>query len=363
MNWPMTLFGYLARRFALAVLVVITIFAVLAFSIDLAELFRRTSERDIPTAVVFSMSALKLPDLIQKLFPFAVLFGAIFAFARLSRSQELVAARAAGVSAWQFLGAPLIVAVLMGVFTIGVFNPVSAALLAQYARFEARYIRGEASQLAVSGNGLWLRQGDAENQSVIHALRVADQGEQLQDVMVVRYDGLDQYAGRIDATSASLEDRYWLLENAWVSGANGRTVFQAQYELPTDLTPAQIEESFASPSTISFWELPRFISNAESAGFSAARHRLYWYSLMCLPILLSAMVFVAASFSFRVTRLGGTSQLIVAGALSGLAVYFLQDVTRAMGQTGMLPVFLAAVAPSVVAILLGMTFLFHEEDG
>jgi len=363
MNWPMTLFAYVARRFALSVLMVISVFAILAFSIDLAELFRRTSENDIPTSVVFSMSALKLPDLIQKLLPFAVLFGAIFAFAKLSRAQELVAARAAGVSAWQFIGAPLIVAVLMGAFTIGVFNPVAAALLSQYARFEARYIRGEASQLAVSGNGLWLRQGTDGNQSVIHALRVAEQGEQLQDVMVLRYDGPDRYAGRIDATSASLEDRHWRLENAWVSGDDGRPVFAASYELPTDLTPAQIEESFASPSTISFWELPRFIANAENAGFSAARHRLYWYSLLFFPILLSAMVFVAASFSFRLTRLGGTSQLIVVGAISGLAVYFLQDVTRAMGQTGMLPVFLAAVAPSAVAILLGMTFLFHEEDG
>jgi lipopolysaccharide export system permease protein len=140
-------------------------------------------------------------------------------------------------------------------------------------------------------------------------------------------------------------------------------MFQESYELPTDLTPAQIEESFASPSTISFWELPRFIANAENAGFSAVRHRLYWYSLMCFPFLLSAMVFVAASFSFRLTRLGGTSRLVVAGAMSGLAVYFLQDSTRARGQAGILPVLLAAGAPSAVAILLGMTFLFHEEDG
>ena len=363
MNWPMTLLAYVARRFMLSVLIVVSVFAVLAFSIDLADMFRRTSERDVATAIVFSMSALKLPNLIQQLFPFAVLFGAIFSFAKLSRSHELVAARAAGVSAWQFLCAPLVVAILMGAMMVTIFNPVAASLLAQYTRLEARYIRGEASQLAVSANGLWLRQGTAENQTVIHALRVAEQGEQLEDVLVIRYDGPDRFTGRIDASSATLLDGRWLLAEAWVSDVDGRPMFQESYELPTDLTPAQIEESFASPSTISFWELPRFIANAENAGFSAVRHRLYWYSLVCFPILLSAMVFVAASFSFRLTRLGGTSRLVVAGAMSGLAVYFLQDVTRAMGQAGILPVLLAAGAPSAVAILLGMTFLFHEEDG
>lgn len=363
MSWALTLMSYVARRFLLSVLIVTAVFAFLALSIDLADLFRRTSEAEIPMAVVFSMSLLKLPDLTQKLLPFAVLFGAVFAFARLSRNQELVAARAAGISAWQFLASPLLAAIALGVLAITLFNPISAALLSQYARLEARYIRGEASQIAVAATGLWLRQGTVNNQAVIHALRVAEQGENLQGVIVWRYDGPDRFSGRIDAASASLGDGVWRFSQAWVSGADGRPAFQADYELPTDLTPAQIEESFASPSTISFWELPRFIANAENAGFSAARHRLYWYSLLAFPVLLSAMVFVAASFSFRLTRLGGTAQLVVASTISGLAVFFLQDVTRAMGQTGILPVTLAAVAPSAVAILLGMTFLFHLEDG
>ena len=363
MNWSITLMIYLAHRFMVAMLVVFGAFAALAFSIDLADLFSRTSEHDIPAAVVFSMSLMKLPDIAQKLLPFTVLFGAILAFARLSRSHELVATRAAGVSAWQFLAVPLTVAVLLGIVTTTIFNPIAASLLSQYSRLEARYLRGEVSQIALSSTGLWLRQGDAENQSVVHALRVANQGAQLEDVIVIRYDGLDRYAGRIDAASAQLEDRYWHLENAWVSGPDGRPVFHAAYELPTDLTPAQIEESFASPSTVSFWELPRFISNAEAAGFTAARHRIYWYSLLTLPILLAAMVFMAASFSLRLARMGGMPRLILAGTLSGFAVYFLQDVTRTIGQSGILPAPLAAAAPAVVAILLGMTLLFHEEDG
>ena len=363
MNWSFTLMAYLTRRFLLSVFAIFAVLALLALSIDLADLFSRSSAKAIPTAVVFSMSLLKLPDIAQKLMPFAVLLGAIYAFARFSRSHELVATRAAGVSAWQFLTMPLVVAVVLGVLTATVFNPLSAALLQQYARLEARYIRGQASQLAVSSTGLWLRQGDAEHQSVIHALRVADQGEHLEDVIVFRYEGPDHFAGRIDAASAQLEDRSWRLKNAWVSGADGGPVFHPSYDLPTELTPTQIEESFASPDTISFWDLPRFIANAEGAGFSALRHRLYWYSLLALPVLFSAMVFMAASFSFRLSRLGGMPQLVLAGALSGLAVYFLQDVTQAMGQSGILPTPLAAAAPTLAAVLLGITLLFYEEDG
>ena len=37
--------------------------------------------------------------------------------------------------------------------------------------------------------------------------------------------------------------------------------------------------------------------------------------------------------------------------------------TEALGRSGILPTALAAIAPSAAAILLGMTLLFHEEDG
>ena len=100
---------------------------------------------------------------------------------------------------------------------------MAAAFLSQYARLEARYIHGQASQLAVSPTGLWLRQGDAAHQSVIHALRVADQGVHLEEVIVFLYQGLDHFAGRIDARVGRARQRHTgISTNAWVSGADGR---------------------------------------------------------------------------------------------------------------------------------------------
>ena len=97
--------------------------------------------------------------------------------------------------------------------------------------------------------------------------------------------------------------------------------------------------------------------------FSALRHRLYWYSLLVLPLLFAAMVFMAASFSFRLSRLGGVPQLVLAASLSGIAVYFLGQMSGALGQSGILPAPLAAAAPAAAAILLAMTLLLHQEDG
>lgn len=363
MSWSWTLYQYLARQFLVAVGIVFAAFTFLTFSIDVVDLLDRTGDRHVPTVAVVAMALLQLPDLALKLLPFAVLLGGIFAFVRLSRSHELQAIRAAGVSAWNLLIAPICVALALGVAAVLVFTPVASRLLVQYAAMEARLIRGQASQLAISANGLWLRQGDAKAQSVVHALRVADQGTKLEDVTIFLYGTADRFEGRIDAQSAALGKGAWTLRGAWVSGAAGHPKHYDSYSLPTRLTARRIQESFAAPDTLSFWALPGFIETARQAGFSATRYILYYESLLMMPVLLAAMVLMAASFSLRLARLGGLGRIVVWSALAGFGVYFLSALTRALGETGILPVPLAAAAPATAAILVGMALVFHLEDG
>jgi lipopolysaccharide export system permease protein len=249
------------------------------------------------------------------------------------------------------------------VVAVTMFTPLSARMFAEFAGLEARYIKGQASQLSVSQNGLWLRQGDEQQQSVIHALRVADQGQHLEDVIVFLYGAQDAFRGRIDAQSAQLTDNAWVMRKAYVSGTSGAPVYHAEYTLPTTLTPAQIQESSQAPDTLSFWDLPGFIRAAQAAGFSAARYQLYLYTLYALPVLFAAMVFMAASFSLRPAREGGVAKIIGLSAICGFCVYFFSDMTRVMGQSGALPILLAASAPAIASIFIGMTLVFNQEDG
>ena len=100
----------------------------------------------------------------------------------------------------------------------------------------------------------------------------------------------------------------------------------------------------------------------ESAGFSALRHRLYYNSLLSGPLLLCAMVLIAATFALRPGR-GGTGRLVVAGVGTGFTFYILSDLVYAMGLSGRLPVELAAWVPAIVCLLLGGSSLLHLEDG
>ena len=194
-----TLSRYLALQFLLSVALVFGLCVTLGFVIDIVELLNRTAGKEaIGLPTIIGMALLKLPNLTEKMMPFAVLFGAIWCFARMTRSQELVIARASGVSAWLFLAPALASALLLGAFMTGIYNPFAARLIQRYEELEAKYIRGRPSLLQVSTNGLWLRQGDEKGQSVIHALRVSDSGLKLEDVILFIYEGQDLFRGRIE---------------------------------------------------------------------------------------------------------------------------------------------------------------------
>jgi lipopolysaccharide export system permease protein len=358
--------SYIGRNFLIAFIVLFLAFLLLILMIDTIELMRRTaSKSDVSLNEVIQLALLKLPHIGQKIFPFAILFAGMTAFWRLTRSHELEIIRAAGVSAWQFLFPILFLAFFLGVLQVTVLNPLSSATLVRYEKMEATILKGQKSLLSLSSTGLWLRQAGSKGQSVLHAQRFLQQGQdiELRDVVVFLYKGADHFVGRIDAETAKLEDGFWNMRNAWLNTPEEPPKFEKQHWLETDLTMDKIQDSFAPPETMSFWALPGFIETLEEAGFSAVRHRLHWHSLLAAPLLMCAMVLIAATFTLRQARRGGTTYIIGGGILTGFVFYFFSDVVFALGLSDSIPVVLAAWTPSGVMTLLGLAMLLHLEDG
>ncbi|MCB2102118.1 MAG: LPS export ABC transporter permease LptG [Rhodobacterales bacterium] len=357
---------YIGRNFLVGFLAVFVGFLMLILTFDIIELLRRTaSDVDIAFPTVLKMAFLKLPHMGQQVFPFAVLFGGMAVFWRLTRSHELVVTRASGVSAWQFLLPVLLVAFGLGVFKVALFNPLASATLATYEAMEATLLKGQTSLLNLSTSGLWLRQAGAGGPTVVHADRVLQQNHnvELRTVSIYDFGPDDRFANRIDADRAVLQDGFWQLFDARIYQPEQPSRALDQYRVPTDLTLGKIQDSFAPPETLSFWHLPEFIRTLEESGFSALRHRLYWHSLMAGPLLMCAMVLLAATFTLRQSRQGGTLRVIALGLGAAFLLFFFSDLVFALGLSDRIPVALAAWTPSGVATLLGLATLLHLEDG
>lgn len=370
MTPAVTLSLYITRQFALAVAAVLTGLTLLVSLFDTLELLRRAAGRPEATlGILAEIASMRLGFIILQILPFAVLLGGMLCFWQLSRSSELVVARAAGVSAWEFLTAPTLFALTLGIVATTLGSPLSSVLMARAEALDTTYVRGGNGPLALNGGQLWLRQSDRrlvpQGVAIIHANGVHLKGSHLtaNDVSVFRLDANDRFLSRIEATNAVLQPGRWEFDNARSLRPDEMPGPASQLDLPTDLTVDRVQESFALPDTLSVWALPSFIAMLQHSGFSAIRHRLHFQSLLALPLLSATMALVAAGFSMRPTRRGGVARMIASGVAVGFALFMISKVAEEFGQSGAVPVILAAWAPTCSGLTLALAVLLHMEDG
>ncbi len=357
-----TLGRYFAMRFVRTILgVFVTVFA-LVYTLDFVELLRRAG--DSPGASASLMAQLSLyrtPAVAENVLPFAVLFGAMAALLQLSRKLELVVARAAGISAWQFLQPGAFVALAIGAVSIGVYNPLSAAMKQRSSEIEAKIFAKPVK--AGTGKDLWLRQRSLDGEAIIRAETAIEGTATLAGVTVFTFDETGRFSAQIEAARAVLHDGWWELQDTRVLAKDEPPDSFDTYLVASSLDPSQVRQRFTPPDSVPFWQLPETIARTEKAGLDATRYRLQYDVLTARPLLFLAMVLVAASVSLRFFRFGGVGRLVLGGVAAGFLLYVARQVMEGLGASGLVAPAVAAWLPAVVGSLLGTLTLLYQEDG
>jgi lipopolysaccharide export system permease protein len=359
-----TLGRYFAGRFVVAALGVFASIFVLLVLVDYIEMVRKTSTLATVSAVAVAETSLfRVPQLLEKMMPFCILIGAMTCYLALSRRLELVVARAAGVSAWQFIAPALASAMVLGILATVAYNPMSANLSELSKRMEAELFGSAPGGGIQDASGFWINQVNSDGQVIINAVRSEQQGVRLTGLTLFRFDTAYQFKERIEAKSATLEDGRWVFKSVRRFSLDGPPIDQDSLFLATSLTPAQVRNSFATPETVSFWQLPSYIRSSENSGFATAGYRLQYQKLIALPFLLAAMVMLAASVSLRFFRFGGVQKMVLSGVGAGFLLYVLSKVTEDLSKAELMHPIASAWLPVCVGGLTGFVALLYQEDG
>ena len=359
-----TLGRYFAGRFVVSAVGVFASIFLLLVLVDYIEMVRKTSGLASASAVMVAETSLfRVPQLLEKMMPFCVLIGAMTCYLALSRRLELVVARAAGVSAWQFIAPALASAILLGTLATVVYNPVSANLSELSKRMEAELFGSAPGGGVQDASGFWINQVNADGQVIINAARSERQGVRLTGLTLFRFDTNNQFKERMEAREATLEDGHWLFKAVRRFSLDSPPMDQESWILATTLTPAQVRNSFSTPETVSFWQLPTYIRSSESSGFATAGYRLQYQKLLAQPFLLAAMVMLAASVSLRFFRMGGVQKMVLSGVGAGFLLYVLSKVTEDLSKAELMHPIAAAWLPVFVGGLTGFLALLYQEDG
>jgi len=363
MSFSKTLGFYFARTYFVRLVFLLVGLMGLIYFFDVVELIRRASKFDnVPLTLVLQMGLFKLPEVTQVLLPFAVLFGAILTFWGMTQKLELVVVRSAGFSPFQFLAPVLCVAVCVGFFQMLVFNPLGAYLIDHYERLENIHLRRQTSEIALFQDGLWLRQDTDDGHLIVHSEKIKQPEWELVNVSGFFFDQENGFLERFDAPSGFLKEGFWAFRDTALHRLGGQREIVQSFEVPTHLTRKDVEESFAAPEAIAFWNLPSHIRILEDSGFDASKLKVHFHTLLAQPLMFAAMILIAAGVSMRLPRSGAGFLFIAAGVFVGLVVFFLSSFMQALGASQQVPLAVAAWSPAVLTFFTGLTVVFNQEE-
>ncbi|VFU10733.1 Permease YjgP/YjgQ family protein [Methylocella tundrae] len=357
-----TLGRYFSARFLTLIMAVFLTVCGMIFVVDFVEMLRRTNDMvGASTRSVAVLSLLRAPSASEQLMPFCVLCGAMAAFLDLTRKLELLVARAVGVSVWGFLVPPVAIAIIIGVGSVTLFNPVSAMMKQRADRIETQ-IFGRVTQ-ADPESGIWLRQKGVDGEAIIKAKSASRDGSHIASVTAYVYDRRGKFEAEVEARRGELQPGVWRLENARIFMPGEEIQEVSAYLLATNLTPEQVAKGPVAPDSVPFWDLQAMRRETDRAGLDSTGFKLQFQSLLARPLLFVAMVLIAAAFSLRFFRFGGIGKMVGGGVATGFVLYVATKLVGDLGGAGLLSAPVAAWSPAIVASMLGALALLNQEDG
>lgn len=363
---------YILREFLSALSLVVGIFLIAIFLIDLVEQARTVgSDVELTPLMAVSLSLMKLPMLIEQTLALAILIAAIITFFNLNKRSELSIIRASGMSAWRFLWPVIFSTALIGIFATAVLNPIGAMLSENFEQRRAELLSGENQPRHRTG-AIWRRDGNENRQLVIRANETNLEEATLVDVMIIEEERIFEngeptntfaFKRRIDAKRARLLSGFIQLESIVENIPNSPPIRREFLTLSTELDPDELLASSISSSTIGFWELLGLIERTRHAGLDPTQYELRWHRLLSAPLLFIAMALIGTIVCLRLARLGSVPQLIASGVVSAIIVISVTEISANLGASGNVQPWLAAWSPVLFACFFTFAVIAYREDG
>jgi lipopolysaccharide export system permease protein len=303
--------------------------------------------------------ALRVPLLTARFLPFSVLLGTLIAFTGLNQHSEVIAMKAAGISAHQIL-APLIVASLGIAVLAFAFNETvvvkAARTVTAWSDNDYRPIPPASDLLS----NVWVLAGD----DLVRARQVVGQGQRLRatgETIYDRHNGTLRQV--IEAERARPVGNAWLLQNVRIYDTTLNTILRKPQMMALQgVEPDRLTLAKVIPDQLDFFTLKERIAELELAGRPADEARAGLWHKISGPLSTLLMPLLAAVAAFGLARSGQVLLRATVGMALGFAYFVADNFSLAMGNVGAYPPMLAAWAPFVLFFLIGETVLIRSEE-
>ena len=352
---------YIGKMFAARILAVLVMLVLVLIMLDLLS----TSGQILAAegngqGELLTYVGLRIPQLVARFLPYSVLLATLITLVGLNQNSEVVAMKAAGMSAHQVLAPLLLTAALVCAASFAFNERVVTRATATLKAWEAAEY-GPIPQTDDVRANVYLTDG----RDVITAQTVEGRGENIRLTGVTYYRRSPQgmIIEQLRSPRASYAGPGWRMEDAVrFDVQSAGTQRNESIVVGEALTPEQFDLAAIDPDATPFWDLGPAIDQYEAAGRRTSELRAKWWHKLSGPLSALLMPLLGSVAAFGLARSGQLFLRAIIGMALGFAYFVVDNAALAMGSFGGYPPLLAAWAPFALFLLLGETVLVRTEE-
>ena len=362
---PKTLINYLIKEFSLSLFIFFSIFLsliILSSYIEEIFFFREKQISGNLFIKTFILSLIKTPTLIINMSPFIFLFSGIFFYVKLLRSNEITPLSLSGFSKNFVIIIPAIYAFLLGFFIILFLTPISSSLSRYYETVKQNY-SGNDNLLVMSNTGLWVKEKKNKETIIIRADKIIDQDfKNLKNITIYKFSNDGDLQKRIDAKKAEVQSGYWALNDVKILDQNNTNKIEKKLSFETNISLNNLRNFFSNSDTLSIWNINDEIKQIKERGYYGQELIITFNKYLSLPFLLASMVILATFFTIKNGYQFNNFIYAFFGVMTGIFIYFLSDLSIAIGKSGKIPLIMSVWIPVLLIMILSIYGIIKEND-
>ncbi|RDC60512.1 Lipopolysaccharide export system permease protein LptG [Alteripontixanthobacter maritimus] len=352
---------YLAKLFVVRIFAVLVMLVLVLMALDLLS----TSGTILATpgngqGELLTYAGLRVPQLVARFLPYSVLLATLITLVTLNQNSEVIAMKAAGLSAHQVLAPLLLTALVTSGLSFAFNEVVVTRSTATLKAWEANEYGAIPTDSGVRANAYF-----TDGTNILSAATVSGRGEAISMTGVTWYarDSAGRIVDQLRAPSATYAGPGWrLLDPVRFNVETTKADRMDEIVVGDALTLEQVELGRIDPDTQSFWQLRDDIDRYDRVGRRTAELEAKWWHKLSGPLAAFLMPLLGAIAAFGLARSGQLFVRAVIGMALGFAYFVVDNAALAMGSFGGYPPFLAAWAPFFLFALIGETVLIRTEE-
>lgn len=352
---PIKIIGYLSKDFLFCLLIIFLIFFSLISLINFVEelIFFKEKDKSNLFYIVSLLTILKTPSNLINFSPFIFLFTGIFFFIKLRRSNEMTPINLAGLSKIFILTVPAIWSFIIGIILILLLSPLSSFALKNYETIK-RIDSNNDNLIIVNKTGLWFMEKNPNNIDIIRAEKVLDKNfSNLLNVSIYLFNNEFLLKKRIEAKNLEIKKDNWIAKNVKVYEKLSVKEF-SNYTYQSKINLELLKFFFSNPDTLSIWNINDEIKLINQRGYSADEFVIKYHKYLSLPFFLLSMIVLSTLFTINIKTNFNNFIYIFFGVFLGIVIYFLSDLSIALGKNQYIPLILSVWLPIILISIFSL---------